>query len=235
MVVKDDAVAGEIKREILPRLTRSDSYSTYCGDKSVEIVCHPPEPAEASLTDNRSPSVTEQLIQRFGSSKPPQPPVCFEMPSAYLLWPASTYGEESQWQEVAQFFVSLMREARLDDGLSMEYQGVKEDSTIFLSIDVDFALRCPECRKPLDLGHVYHALGTDLAGAYTALDAFCPSCDLKRTIDSLPPAVISIHDKISPKFVVSSNKRTQLVIRASDWMQKEQVRQRNNRTFGELH
>ena len=145
MNVEDNAIVATIKREILPKLTKPDSYSTYYGDKQVDVICPPPEPDAASLAESISPSITQQLIQKFGRSEPPHPPRCFQMPSAYLFRPSTTYGEETQSQEVAQVFVSLMREAKLGDALSLQYQGVKEDSRILLSIDIDFAVHCPEC------------------------------------------------------------------------------------------
>jgi hypothetical protein len=231
MNVKDNSTVSEIKREVLPKLTSSDSYGTYCGERHVDIICQPPEPEQAALTDSMSPSVTEQLIQRFGRSDPPKPPACFQMPFAFLFCPASTYGEASKWHEVAQFFVSLMREAKLDNELSLEYQGVKEDSRVTLSVDIDLALLCPECKKPLDLGHVYHVLGTDLAGVYTTLDAFCSQCGLKRSVGSLPPAIVAVHDQVSAKFLGSVITGTQLVIHASNWIHKEQLRRQSERVF----
>jgi hypothetical protein len=224
MDVEDSAVVATIKREILPKLTKPDTYSTYYGNKQVNIICRPPEPETASLAKSISPSITERLIQKFGRSEPPQPPGCFEMPRAYLSWPSTTYGEEAQSQQVAHAFLSLMREAKLDDALSLQNQGVKEDSRIFLSIDIDSAVRCPECEKPLDLGHVYHAFGTDLAGIYTILDVFCSKCGLRRSIDSLPPAVVAVHDRLRRKFLANCDEGTHLSIHASDWLQKEQLR-----------
>jgi hypothetical protein len=224
MDVEDNAVVADIKREILPKLTTPDSYITYWGDKCVDIASPSLELDVASLSCDINPSVTERLVQKFGRSDPPQPPDCFEMSSAYLFWPALTYGEESQSQEVVQVFLSLMKEAKLDDGLSLKYQGVKEDSRIHLSIDIDFAVRCPKCKKPLDLCHVYHALGTDLAGFYTSLDAFCFQCGLKRAIGSLPPAVVAVHDMINCKSLVTGDRDIYLSVRASEWLQKEHQR-----------
>lgn len=105
------------------------------------------------------------------------------------------FGEESQVQEVATVFIALMQQARLDNKLSLRELNIGENSKVGLSIDIDFATTCPTCERKMKMGHVYHALGTDLTGVYTQLDAFCPPCGWERLTRSLPPMVVSVHDR----------------------------------------
>jgi hypothetical protein len=113
----------------------------------------------------------------------------------------ATYGLETQIPEVANTFVRMMRESRLDGHSFPSDERMKGVDMVFISIDVDFAIQCPTCKKKGKLGHVYQPWGTDYAYIYTVLDVFCPHCNLKRTVLTYPPIVYSIHDKSGPPLV----------------------------------
>ena len=88
----------------------------------------------------------------------------------------------------------MMRRAKLDGNSTPSDLRSKGTDKVFVSIDVDFAIRCPTCEKTGTLGHVYHPFGTDYASMYTCLEVFCPDCGLRRTISTWPPIVSHIHD-----------------------------------------
>lgn len=219
--VDDSSTVESIKRKIIPELTKEDTYSTYFKGKQITIECQPPTPESASLVTAAKPPVVERLAEEFGRREPPKYSECYEIPYPYLLGPASTFGEESEVQKVAEIFVSMIRHAKLDDKLCLREQGVKESSRIFLSIDIDFAIKCSSCKKQMHLGHVYNAMGTDLAGVYTQLDAFCDHCNWKRKIALLPPVVVRVHDKIRRRLLVSYDKGVQVTVQAHNGLWKE--------------
>lgn len=141
---------------------------------------------------------------------------------------------EDQPQEGVRAFVSLAREAKLDDSLSLRDQGVTEESYVFVSIDIDFAIRCPECGKRLNLGHPLHEFGRATAGAIMFLDARCPECAFRRTIESLPPAIVVLRDAMAEPVSAQNPREIEVSLRASDWARAQSEQQKEARSAASL-
>lgn len=221
--VKDNFAVKTIKRELIPKSVReSYEYRTYSPEcrRYITIKEKAPTPSLASIVREVTPPIEKQLVKEFGVRDLGYPEMFEVLDSSktslpYLHVPSYTFGDEAQVQEVAETFVSLLKQARLDNNLSLTEQIVEEGSRLFLSIDIDFATRCSRCNREMRLGHIYSPSGTDNAGFYTDLDVFCPTCNRKRTVGCLPPVVTSVSDKIRRKlFGLYNNKGVQVALYA---------------------
>ena len=141
---------------------------------------------------------------------------------------------EDQPQEAVRAFVSLVREAKLDDSLSLRDQGVIEESYIFLCIDIDFAIRCSRCQKPLNLGYLLHEFGRVEAGAYVFLEARCPKCGFRRTIVSMPPAIVELRDATAEPMSAQNPRKIEASFLASDWVRAQSEQQMEARLAARL-
>jgi hypothetical protein len=168
--VNEDLTWNGIKEEVLPKLLRRDYNCPHMNYEHFSLVIKP------KLT------IIERLKRQYGLHKYAH------------VWYDARYGLETQESEVAETLVHMMRQARLDGNSTPSDLRMKAADEVFVSIDVDFAIQCPTCRKVGRLGLVYDPIGTDWAFLYTCLEVSCPNCDLRRTVSTMPPIVDSIHD-----------------------------------------
>jgi hypothetical protein len=227
--VSENSAVTDVKREMIPKLLGQLPDYEFAPTFLMSMI-------KPSV-----PSVGKQLAEKFGIASvkfyenadvydiqsimtpssyiihPYHPLPHAETSVPYLSIPSFTYGKESCMTEVAKTFVSLMKCAKLDDGLSLSDQDVEDGSTLGLSLDIDFALsnlQCENCKSKMNLGHLYNPIGypvgsRDIAAGfaaidlgtynpnyYTILDIVCPACGFGKEVWSLPPIVINVQRDI---------------------------------------
>lgn len=185
--VNEDLTWNSLKEEVLSKLLKRD-YN------------RPPVRYEHfSFVINTKPTIGERLRSQYG------------LHEYAHAWYGPRYGLKTQESEVAETFVRMMRHARVDGDSTPSDLRMKEADEVFVSIDVDFATRCPTCEKTGTLGFVYHPIGTDYAFMYTCLEVSCPNCGLRRTVSTIPPVVSHIHDSPQCEPKVFFEPRSELI------------------------